>query len=114
MSDFPDVSRLLLACDMVITDYSSIGGDFMLLKRPVIYYQPDRERYDRALYFDPDRSPLIVAHTEAELLGLLSGPIDAAANCRAALDFFGVHESGRAAEAAARWIARRLDGDLPR
>ena len=114
VSDYPEVSELLLAVDLLITDYSSIGGDFMLLKRPVIYYQPDRERYDRELYFDPDQSPLIVAHTEAELLQLLSAPIDAAANCRAVLDFFGAHESGRAAEAAARWIARRLDGDSPR
>lgn len=114
VSDYPEVSELLLAVDLLITDYSSIGGDFMLLNRPVIYYQPDRARYDRELYFDPDQSPLIVAHTEAELLALLSAPIDAAANCRAVLDFFGTHESGRAAEAAARWIARRLDGDSPR
>lgn len=114
VSDYPEVSELLLAVDLLITDYSSIGGDFMLLNRPVIYYQPDRARYDRELYFDPDQSPLIVAHTEDELLDLLSKPIDAAANCRAVLDFFGAHESGHAAEAAARWIAARLDGDSPR
>ena len=114
VSGYPEISRLLLAVDLLITDYSSIGGDFMLLDRPVIYYQPDRAQYDRELYFDPDRSPLIVAHSESELLELLSRPIDAAANCREALAFFGAHESGRAAEAVAAWIARRLDGDLPR
>lgn len=109
-SDWPEVGELLLATDLLITDYSSIGGDFMLLGRPAIYFQPDRADYDRELYFDPDESPLIVAHAEAELMDILSGPIDAEANCRAVLDFFGAKESGHAAEAVARWIADRLDG----
>ncbi|MDO4866751.1 MAG: CDP-glycerol glycerophosphotransferase family protein [Clostridia bacterium] len=110
-SDYPETSELLLATDMLITDYSSIGGDFMLLNRPVIYFQPDRGDYDaeRGLYFDPDQSPLIVAHDEQELLDILSKPIDAAANCRAVLDFFGVHESGRAARTVAERIAKVLD-----
>ena len=110
-SDYPETSELLLATDMLITDYSSIGGDFMLLNRPVIYFQPDRGDYDaeRGLYFDPDQSPLIVAHDERELLEILSKPIDAAANCRAVLDFFGVHESGRAARTVAERIVRVLD-----
>ena len=113
VSGYPETNELLLAVDMLITDYSSIGGDFMLLNRPVIYYQPDRERYDRALYFDPDASPLIVAHTEQELLDIVSKPLDAAGNCRAALDFFGVRESGHAAETVARWIAARLESNSP-
>ena len=108
-SDWPEVGELLLATDLLITDYSSIGGDFMLLGRPVVYFQPDRADYDRELYFDPDASPLIVAHTEAELIDILSSPIDAAANCRAVLDYFGANETGHAAEAVARWIAERLD-----
>ncbi len=114
VSDYPEVSELLLAVDLLITDYSSIGGDFMLLNRPVIYFQPDRAQYDRGLYFDPDDSPLIVAHTEAELLDLLSNPIDAAENCRAALGFFGTCESGRAADAVAQWIVRQIDGNPAR
>ena len=106
---WPEVSELLLATDLLITDYSSIGGDFMLLGRPVVYFQPDRADYDRELYFDPDTSPLIVAHSEAELLEILSGPIDAAANCRAVLEFFGTNETGRAAGTVAHWIADRLN-----
>ena len=114
VSAYPEISRLLLAVDLLITDYSSIGGDFMLLDRPVIYFQPDRAMYDRELYFDPDQSPLIVARTEEELMDILSRPIDAKANCREALAYFGTHETGRAAQAVAEWIARRLDGNLPR
>ena len=108
VSDWPDVTALLLACDMLITDYSSIGGDFMLLNRPVIYYQPDLEDYlskDRKLYFDVDASPLMAVHDEAALMALLSGPIDAGANCRACLDYFGANETGRSARAVAEWIS---------
>ena len=90
--------------------YDKLDAELDWLNRPVIYFQPDRAVYDRELYFDPDASPLIVAHTEEELLDLLSSPIDAAANCRAVLEFFGACESGHAAESVARWIAARLDG----
>lgn len=108
VSDWPETSELLLITDLLITDYSSIGGDFMLLNRPVIYYQPDRQAYDRerhGLYFDPDRSPLKVAHSPDELIALITHPFDAPANCREALDFFGCRESGRAARQVAERVA---------
>ena len=110
VSDYPEAGMLLLITDLLITDYSSIGGDFMLLGRPTVFYQPDLDQYlaERGLYFNPDDSPLLVAHTEAELLDLLSHPIDGAQNCREALDFFGARETGRAAEAVARRIAALL------
>lgn len=111
VSSWPETNELLLITDMLITDYSSIGGDFVLLGRPVIFYQPDRGDYDRdrGLYFDPDRSPLIVAHDEGELLDILSKPIDAEASCRAYLDFFGSRETGHASEAVAARIAAAMD-----
>ena len=110
VSDWPETNELLLITDLLITDYSSIGGDFVLLGRPVIFYQPDRSAYDgdRGMYIDPDNAPLIVAHDEAELLSILSGPIDAGANCRDYLAFFGAHETGHAAEAVARRIVEVL------
>ena len=111
VSAWRDVSALLMACDMLITDYSSIGGDFMLLGRPVIYYQPDLAEYlarDRQLYFDVDASPLLTAHSKEALMALLSGPIDGAANCKSCLDYFGANETGRSARAVAEWISNRI------
>ncbi|MBR1821773.1 MAG: CDP-glycerol glycerophosphotransferase family protein [Clostridia bacterium] len=110
VSAWPEPSELLLISDLLITDYSSIGGDFMLLNRPVVFYQPDIGDYnaERGRYFDPDESPLIVAHTERALLDILSKPIDGPANCKAVLDFFGCRETGRAAEVVAERIMRAL------
>lgn len=111
VSAWPETAELLLVTDLLITDYSSIGGDFMLLNRPTIFYEPDLDDYRAergGLYFDPDESPLIVAHSEAELLEILSRPIDGPANCKAVLDFFGTKETGHAAETVARRIAEKL------
>ena len=110
VSGWPETGELLLITDLLITDYSSIGGDFMLLNRPVIYYEPDIDAYraERGLYFDPDESPMIVAHTEAALLEILSGPIDGPGNCKAVLDFYGTNETGRASQAVAERIAKEI------
>lgn len=40
-----DVMHQIAFSDLCITDYSSIGFDFTLLKKPVILFQPDRKSY---------------------------------------------------------------------
>jgi CDP-glycerol glycerophosphotransferase (TagB/SpsB family) len=42
-----DINQLLPEMDLLITDYSSIATDYMLMDRPVIYVMPD---YDDYLY----------------------------------------------------------------
>ena len=108
VSSYPDVSRLLLICDMLVTDYSSICGDYLLLNRPVILYHADRSTYDRDLIFDPENSPYRIAHNEEELLALACEDFDAAENCRALAEFYGMHESGHASEAVAERICELI------
>lgn len=47
-----DVMDELVKCDLLITDYSSVGFDVTLLNKPVILFQPDMEEYlsKRKLY----------------------------------------------------------------
>ncbi len=48
-----DLSAVIAACDLVISDYSPRIGDAVLADRPVILFQPDREMYvnrTRGLY----------------------------------------------------------------
>ena len=111
VSNFPDVSRLLLVTDMLITDYSSICGDFMLLDRPIILYHADAESYaadDHGLVFDPAASPYQIAHSEAELIEMVCHPADPAENCRALREFYGTKESGHASHTVAERIQKIL------
>lgn len=50
-----DIYPLMAKCDILITDYSSIFFDFLLLDRPIVFFAPDLEAYlmhDRGMYFD--------------------------------------------------------------
>lgn len=57
--DWIDTNEVLNAVDILITDYSSIFIDFLVLDRPVIFYTYDLDEYikDRGLYFDMNNMP---------------------------------------------------------
>ncbi|MGE3624587.1 MAG: CDP-glycerol glycerophosphotransferase family protein [Bdellovibrionales bacterium] len=42
-----DIYPLLRHVDTLVTDYSSVALDFMLLDRPIVFYWPDHETYTR-------------------------------------------------------------------
>ena len=44
-SAYSDQQELCMISDGLITDYSSIMGDFMLMRKPVFLYVPDLEKY---------------------------------------------------------------------
>ncbi len=54
-----DVQKLLVDCDLLITDYSSVQFDFSYMGKPIILFQFDRNAYRSGHqgmgYFDPDR-----------------------------------------------------------
>lgn len=54
-----DTNELLTIVDILISDYSSIYFDFLLTKRPVLFYINDLEDYNdyRGLYFQLDELP---------------------------------------------------------
>lgn len=113
VSKWPETAELLLAADMLISDYSSTAGDYVLLDRPVILYQADRARFihsNRQMYFDLRKCPYACAESEEELLSLLDDIDALIPRCAMVRDFYGVTETGRSAEAVARWIAEALEG----
>ncbi len=71
-STCPDQQELCMISDCLITDYSSIMGDFLLMKKPVFLYVPDLARYAsrnsgrglRDIYYD---LPLPSSHDQNEL-----------------------------------------------
>lgn len=70
--DIADVQELLLVTDLLITDYSSIATDFVLLNRPILIYGYDYVRYkkhSRSIYYDLEELlPKPFIQTEEELL----------------------------------------------
>ncbi|CAM2941908.1 bifunctional glycosyltransferase/CDP-glycerol:glycerophosphate glycerophosphotransferase [Salinicoccus roseus] len=55
VSKYDDVSELYLASDMLITDYSSVFFDYANLRRPVLFFTYDIEKYGeqlRGFYID--------------------------------------------------------------
>jgi len=86
-----DVYPLMMHCDLLITDYSSIYFDFLLLDRPIVFFPYDLEQYlsqDRAMYFDYESmTPGPKCRTYAELenqikKSLLAGEPDEYADMR--------------------------------
>ena len=111
---YPEMAELLLVTDMLITDYSSCGGDFALLRRPLFLYHADAEEYlreSRSFYFDIEKSPFLVAHDQAELEKLIdeTDAEKARENCEALDAFFGTTETGHAADAVCKYIMDRMN-----
>lgn len=70
-----DIQRLIMETEILITDYSSIYIDYLLLDSPLLFYCYDYEHYlanDREMYFEyEDVTPGVKAKFFDELLGQL-------------------------------------------
>ena len=71
-SFYPDMQELLYYADVLITDYSSSMFDFMLSKKPIIMYVPDRQTYSRGFYLDIEELPFIIINSNSEINDRLS------------------------------------------
>ena len=60
VSEYDDINDLYVASDMLVTDYSSVFFDYANLKRPMLFYMYDYEKYKNQLrdfYFDISEIP---------------------------------------------------------
>ena len=109
---YEEMAELLLAADMVLTDYSSCALDFIVRDLPALFYIADWDEYvaNRRVYFDIRETPFLVAADqdalEAQLRALT--PEKARQNCAAIREYFGYYETGRATDAACDYIIERL------
>lgn len=74
-SDIPDIQRLLMNIDILITDYSSVIGDFVLLNRPIIFFSYDLDKYKKLKPMDSEYDEVLnetYVTTLDELLSLLN------------------------------------------
>lgn len=119
VTGFPDISRLLLVADALITDYSSVMFDFSVTGKPMYFLVPDMEHYRgelRGFYFDLEaHAPGPVVRSVDELVAAADDP-DVAERFAERYGIwrarFNARDDGHAAE---RVVARILDqGFLPR
>jgi CDP-glycerol glycerophosphotransferase len=118
VSAHPSVEELMLAADVLVTDYSSIMFDYAILDRPIVIHAPDWELYVRmrGTYFDlTEEPPGPVTTTEQEVVetiraGDTEQPSRAAFRAR-----FCSLEDGRAAERVVRrvWFGERVPHEQP-
>ncbi|MCP1429477.1 CDP-glycerol glycerophosphotransferase [Microbacterium foliorum] len=113
VTGYPETSKLLLAADALITDYSSVMFDFSVTGKPMFFLVPDLDHYRgqlRGFYFDLEsRAPGPLVRTQEELVAALADPTltEAFAQRYAAWRAqFNARDDGHAAE---RVVARILD-----
>lgn len=66
---YPDINHLIIACDLLVTDYSSCMFDALYAKKDVILYVPDKKEYleKRGTYFEIDKLPFALTTNMQEL-----------------------------------------------
>lgn len=69
VTSFPDMQQLLLACDVLVSDYSSCMWDAAIQDKLVIVYAPDAHRYidNRGFFLDISEWPFLLAFNNEEL-----------------------------------------------
>lgn len=85
VTDFPDVRKLILASDVLVTDYSSICMDFAFLEKKTVFFVYDLNWYTktRDFYFDYESFvPGLIAKTTEELLAAVKADFQKERNDR--------------------------------
>ena len=111
-TDYPDMQELLLASDVLLTDYSSCMWDFSLMHKPCFLYARDIDEYrgERDFYTPIDSWPFPLASDNGELARVIAEFDESA--YRAGVDRhhaeLGSTESGTAAKQCVERIAAFL------
>ena len=75
LSKYDDISELYLISDILITDYSSVFFDYANLKRPMLFFTYDLEKYRdvlRGFYIDVEKEvPGPLLYTTDEVVGAI-------------------------------------------
>ncbi|MFF1276725.1 CDP-glycerol glycerophosphotransferase family protein [Streptomyces marokkonensis] len=110
-TDEPEVQDVLLASDVLVTDYSALMFDYALLDRPIVIHADDWDAYraSRGAYVDiTAEAPGHVARSYRELAWLFDSGTwqdEEAARLRSAFrDRYGEFDDGHAAERVVRTL----------
>lgn len=73
VTDYPSLNELIIASDILVSDYSSVFFDFSITEKPMLFFCYDYDKYAlrRGMYFDI-RTWINGADNEDELIRLIS------------------------------------------
>jgi CDP-glycerol glycerophosphotransferase (TagB/SpsB family) len=76
-----DLNAYLGHCDVLVTDYSSVAADFLLMRRPAVFLMPDLEEFAErpGFYFPPERFPGTLTRDPDAMLGAVEQALSATA-----------------------------------
>lgn len=103
VSDYFDMADILLITDILISDYSSSPGDFVLCNKPALLALYDYDEYvskHRELYYSIEDAGYITAYNNAELISIIENysEMQYVDSCQKVKDYFGIVETGKSAE----------------
>lgn len=100
VTQYQDMQELLLACDVLITDYSSSVWDFALTLKPGFLFVPDLKEYENTIgFYTPfNEWPFQYAENVNDLCNLIESydEIEGANKCKRHIELLGSFESGEA------------------
>lgn len=108
---YDDIQELLAISDILISDYSSLIFDYLVIGKPCFLYIPDIKDYiskDRNLYFDIEKLPFINVKSNDELINKIINfnEIDYKRNIKKFSEYIGSYEEGRANEE----LVKKIEG----
>lgn len=116
VSPYADVQELISACDILISDYSSIMFEPAFVKKPVFLFATDKKEYidkEYDLLIDYDTLPFPIAESNEELINNIECFVqtDYEKKVNDFMNKYGVHEDGHASERAAEFISELIDAE---
>lgn len=100
VSDYPRINDLLLIADEVITDYSSLFFDYLILQRPIYFYMYDKDKYInglRGVYLNIEQDmPGPVCESQARLIETLKQTESSRQTEQQYNNQYNPHEDGKA------------------
>lgn len=112
---YPDMNELIIACDWLMTDYSSCMFDAMLAGKRVILYASDIEKFEseRGFLFQLSELPFPLCNTELQLYDCIVCKEDKLRQERAEFcKKLGFFEGGHASEEVAKRILSVINDEF--
>lgn len=112
VSNYPDTQELMCAMDILITDYSSIMFDAIILDKPCFLLCRDKDKYERDFYFKLEDLPFPLAYSESGLINQIIyfdwKAYVLQANCFKK-NVLGIMEDGNASKALYEWMLNHME-----